>query len=254
MIFNMNNPTSKALVLYTLKGGLIIYDESRSKSPLLNSKKNKHKNLKTFLSIYGPILNISIFISGTDSHLLLNFKDTSGIYMWFNLTNGKFYVGSAKCLYERLRSYYKKGELNSNRIISKSLLKYGYGNFIIIILYIFPYFDNKLLLNKEQYYIDYLNPLYNIAKIAGNTAGVKASVETRLKISKKLLGNKYALGYKHTDEIKLKLSNIHKGKIFSEEYRLNLSNSQLGNNKVYVYNDKNILIDTFDSVKNCHTP
>lgn len=39
------------------------------------------------------------------------------------------------------------------------------------------------MLKREQYYIDLLNPEYNILKIAGNLLGFKHSKETLAKMS-----------------------------------------------------------------------
>lgn len=50
------------------------------------------------------------------------------------------------------------------------------------------YSDIPVLLKREQYYLDSLNPVYNIAKIAGSTLGVHKSSETKEKISKALKG------------------------------------------------------------------
>ena len=45
-----------------------------------------------------------------------------------------------------------------------------------------------MLLEREQYYIDTLNPQYNIAKVAGSTLGVLQSETTKQSISKALKG------------------------------------------------------------------
>jgi group I intron endonuclease len=52
----------------------------------------------------------------------------------------------------------------------------------------------------------------HLKKIRFNNKGVPHSVETRNKISKSLLGNKHTLGYKPSEETRLKLSLAHKGK------------------------------------------
>ena len=41
---------------------------------------------------------------------------------------------------------------------------------------------------REQYYLDSLNPPYNILKLAGSSSGFKLSEETKKKISKALKG------------------------------------------------------------------
>ena len=58
------------------------------------------------------------------------------------------------------------GELS----ISRALIKYDYVNFRLDIL---EYCENSKdkLLEREQYYIDTLKPIYNIEKKAGSSAG-----------------------------------------------------------------------------------
>lgn len=76
----------------------------------------------------------------------------------------------------------------------KSLLKYGYINFTLEILEVVNVDGltsteaRSILLDKEQYYIDLLEPEYNILKKAGSNLGIKMSSETRAKMSKAKLG------------------------------------------------------------------
>ena len=55
-------------------------------------------------------------------------------------------------------------------------------------LKILEYCDKSVLLEREQYYLDSLNPPYNILKLAGSSSGFKLSEETKKKISKALKG------------------------------------------------------------------
>jgi len=61
-------------------------------------------------------------------------------------------------------------------VISRALIKYGYSNFSLEIL---EYCDIKNFLppaqEREQYYMDKLNPRYNTLKIAGSSSGHKLS-------------------------------------------------------------------------------
>lgn len=90
-------------------------------------------------------------------------KNKSGIYRWNNLVTGDSYVGSALNLTNRLSKYFspiflKINILRSKNIINNSLLKYGYNKFSVdIIEYCEP-------IKREQYYLDTLNPEYNILK------------------------------------------------------------------------------------------
>ena len=80
-------------------------------------------------------------------------------------------------------------QIKNNLTISRALVKHGYNNFRLEIL---EYCDSSksILLEREQYYIDQLNPNYNIEKIAGSSAGRLLSEETKLLISKTLTANR----------------------------------------------------------------
>jgi group I intron endonuclease len=69
--------------------------------------------------------------------------------------------------------------LISNSHIYSALLLYGHDNFNLEIL---EYCDKKYVINREQYYMNLLNPEYNILKIAGSRLGFKHSPETLLKL------------------------------------------------------------------------
>lgn len=62
----------------------------------------------------------------------------------------------------------------------KAILKYGYSKFSIEIL---EYCSPEKCIEREQYYIDLLNPKYNILKKAGSSFGYKHAEETRAKMS-----------------------------------------------------------------------
>ena len=87
-----------------------------------------------------------------------------GVYCWFNLVNGKFYIGSSNHLHLRLSHYYKNSYYSArpNTLIVRALSKYGMENFSLIILeYTCPY----NLINCE------LKLEYNINPIAGKSNG-----------------------------------------------------------------------------------
>jgi len=58
----------------------------------------------------------------------------------------------------------------SNRPIDRALLKYGFSNFALEIL---EYTDKNNVLEKEQHYLDFFQPEYNIVQRAGSTLGYK---------------------------------------------------------------------------------
>ena len=125
--------------------------------------------------------------SNAERDKFILYKDNnnkSGIYRWNNLITNKSYIGSAKSIRGRFSIYYSTNSVHILRIsklaegssaIYSAILKYGYENFSIDIL---EYCDISILIEREQYYIDLLEPSldlvteyrgqreYNILKIA----------------------------------------------------------------------------------------
>jgi len=105
-------------------------------------------------------------------------KNKAGIYLWYNAITGKYYVGRSIDLTRRLLDYYNPKYLNkhSDKAIIRDLLDYGHSNFDLIILECcedygdygnyedYEDYVNKFMENQEQYYIDLINPEYNIQK------------------------------------------------------------------------------------------
>lgn len=135
-------------------------------------------------------------------------NNKSGIYLWTNLVSGKSYIGSSINLSRRLNNYFSKGYLirvskkNKSKIY-KALLKYDYVNFRLDIL---EYCSKKHVIEREQYYLDKLNPEYNICKVAGSSLGCTYSEDARTKLSVANKGlNNPMYGKHHTNETKLKI-------------------------------------------------
>nr|YP_009763304.1 GIY-YIG endonuclease [Metarhizium rileyi]QIS49083.1 GIY-YIG endonuclease [Metarhizium rileyi] len=93
-------------------------------------------------------------------------------------------------MYYSTNSVQRKLAEGSSAIYSATL-KYGYDNFSIECC------DISNLIEREQYYIDLLEPEYNTLKIAYSREGVK-HIEIWLK----------SLGRKHTEEAKLKMREV----------------------------------------------
>lgn len=80
-------------------------------------------------------------------------------------------MGSSVNLGKRFSNYFSNKYITdpkNNMLINKALVKYGYSNFSLEIL---EYCDPALAISREQYYIDLLKPIYNLAKVAGSTLG-----------------------------------------------------------------------------------
>ena len=86
----------------------------------------------------------------------------SGIYKITNIVNNKFYIGSSSDIYHRLKHHYSdlKNNKHHNKYLSRSFKKHGKANFKVEII---EKVEQKLLIEKEQYYIDTLKPEYNSA-------------------------------------------------------------------------------------------
>jgi len=145
-------------------------------------------------------------------------KGKSGIYMWTNKITGDIYIGQSVDLAERLKRYYYPNYLEKNKslLISRALMKYGHASFSTTIL---EYCEKSELNEREQYYLDNLEPDYNILKTAGSFLGYTFTDEDKVKISKGLKGIKRsedtkelmrqkALGRKPSEDVLLKISTL----------------------------------------------
>jgi group I intron endonuclease len=153
--------------------------------------------------------------------------ENKGIYKIVNLINGKFYIGSASSKggfrkrWNEHRSGLKNG-VHPNKHLQRAWVKYGEDNFRFEILEKLN--DTSIILEREQYYINTLQPQYNICKIAGNTLGVRLSEKHKIILSnmaKLRVGDKNSFyGKTHTDEYKKESSNRMKGKFSGDKHPL----------------------------------
>jgi len=103
-------------------------------------------------------------------------REKSGIYRWVNNINGKTYIGRSINIKRRLFNYYSLKFANKFKmIINKALFKYGHSNFSFEIL---EYCEAKNIISREQYYLNLLQPEYNILENADNSLGFKHSADT----------------------------------------------------------------------------
>lgn len=134
----------------------------------------------------------------------------NGVYKITNKTNGKFYYGSTSENFRKRWDYHKywlRIGKHSNRHLQAAWNTYKEENFDFGIVLIC---DKENCLYYEQLFLDKywdggIN-CYNICRIAENRLGVKAS-----------------------DETKIKMSNSSKGKPKSDSHRKNISKSKIGN-------------------------
>lgn len=175
-----------------------------------NIRSHKKNNLLLNNGSVAPIKSYDNALLSKNTFLLDN-KGKTGIYRWINKLNNNTYVGSGLNLSKRVSEYYNQSELKRNsRPIHAALLKYGYENFILEIL---EYCRADELIKREQYYLDLLNPEYNILKYAYSLLGYKHTPENIAKFKLK----------KVSQELKDILSSVHSGKEVSQETRDKLS-------------------------------
>jgi len=189
--------------------------------------KEKIKNEYHFLNINSIKKYLNPIEDRKNKEIFNDNNHKAGIYVFTNKCNNKRYIGSAIDLNKRIsryyQNYYLNNERNKNILIIKAIKKYGISNFFISIL---EYTNNNRLnlIKREQCWIDKIKPEYNILQKAYNSLGYKHSQEAKLKISLKRLGKEMSLdtrnkissslkisklvGHKHTLETKLKLSKI----------------------------------------------
>jgi len=123
-------------------------------------------------------------------------------------------VGSTVNLYRRLYTYYNIPLLITNKsLIYKALLKYGHSKFSLSVL---EFIDKtklskdelkKKLLEREQFYIDALDPEYNILKKAGSSLGYKHTPDSLIKMS----GENHPLYGDKNLEIRARMSEAKSG-------------------------------------------
>ena len=162
-------------------------------------------------------------------HGLIDSKMNGGIYVIRNIVNSKAYLGSAIDINKRIGEHLRalRNGTHHNIHLQRAWNKYGRGVFEFKILL---YCNPEELLSNEQDGIDYYTELlgwaglYNICPTAGSSLGLKASMETRAKLSAshkgKTSGRK---GKKNSPEHRAKLSASHMGKKLSLAARAKIS-------------------------------
>ena len=150
----------------------------------------------------------------------------SGIYKIIDLI-GRFYVGSAVCLNKRKSVHFCELKKNKhhNPILQSYYNKYGESSLHFEVL---EFCEKENLISREQFYLDYLKPHYNVCPTAGNCLGRIASPKVSEVNRRVHTGNKYNLGKKRSDEAKQKMRLAKVGRKLSEEHKLKIKASCTG--------------------------
>jgi group I intron endonuclease len=127
----------------------------------------------------------------------------SGIYYIKSKHNNKLYVGQSIDIQARWRKHTSKLKDNKHHSIhlQNHFNKYGIADLEFCILEIINQDDlsiedyKKLLNSREQFYMDNLGNDFNCQPIAGTSLGYKHTEETKLKIRSAIVG-------KHTKDLK----------------------------------------------------
>ena len=161
----------------------------------------------------------------------------SAIYCLRNTIDNKCYVGSAKKLNYRLWNHkhkLTKGN-HANKHLQNFVNKHGIDTIYFEIL---EKVENNII-EREQHWINTLNPAFNILPIAGSSEGISLSEEHKSKISKGRKGilhtkntktriSESMKGVSKTKEHSTKVGLKHKGKIISEEQKSKISQANKG--------------------------
>jgi hypothetical protein len=194
-----------------------------------SNSKDLHITFKTWLITNIPAKE---YLNSKEFKTLI-YKENNkctGIYLWLNNINGKYYIGSAKDLRSRLARYFSPKELaRTNNLIQKAIIKHKHENFSF---YVLEYCNPDSLIAREQFYIDSLTPPYNILKVAGNSTGFKHTEETKELISKIMSGENHPnFGKSHCVETITKMSNAK------------------GGGSIFVYDTQGTLVNGFSSAR-----
>ena len=97
--------------------------------------------------------------------IILENKGSAGVYALRCKVSNKFYVGSSIKLTDRLLDYMQPAYLGqqTNRPILRAIVKYGLINFIFAWKVILETCRVTDVLQREQYWLDLLEPEYNLS-------------------------------------------------------------------------------------------
>lgn len=198
-----------SLISVTTQPSLVYKTITRSYSSLSNKQNNKVGNQDNTLNL--EAVKVYNNLKEDRVNILKEQRDKSGVYCLINKINGHSYVGSSIKLDSRMRNYLNKAFLkskqNANMPISRSLLKYDYSNFSLLIL---EYVEAEFLTSRETFYITNIIPYYNVLKQGFSS-----------------------LGYIHTEETKKLLSELAKNRIHSDGTKGLIARAVTGENNPF---------------------
>jgi len=165
---------------------------------------------------------------GSGSLREAHMNKNSGVYEIVNTVNGKRYIGSSVCIYNRLNQHInllRRGK-SHNKHLQNAFNKYGEISFLF---HSILYCDPDMLVVYEQLCMGGLHPQYNKSENAeAPTRGIKFSEERRAKISEQKKGNNYRAGTKTSEEGRANIAAGTKLAMQSPEVRAKISAANKG--------------------------
>ena len=149
-----------------------------------------------------------------------------GIYKIKNKTDNKIYIGSAEDFSRRIyeHTYLLRKNKHHSPYLQHAWNKHGEDNFIFGLIEVVE--DLSQLIKREQYYIDTLNPEYNMCPNAGSRRGIKQTSEVIEKIRQN--ATKFWLGKNLPEETKKKIGDANRGNQHTQEAidKITINNSR----------------------------
>jgi len=144
-----------------------------------------------------------------------------GVYIIRNNIDNRCYVGSSINLRKRKNEHIARLKSNTHRNvhINRFVNKYGIDSLFFEVL---ENTDVENLIEREQYWIDLLKPVFNISPTAKNCLGVKHTDETKRKVGLASKGRPFSEIHRQ------RLSQSLKGRVFSSETREKIRQSRIG--------------------------
>lgn len=146
----------------------------------------------------------------------LNMRHRTGVYAIINTATGCMYIGSAKRNFQHRfvthRNALNKGNHHSPRL-QASWNSRGERAFEFAVIEDCP---PENCISREQLWMNFFNPEYNVVKKAGSTSGYRHSDEIKAKMRERMKG------FRHTEDSKRKIGDANRGHAVSQEGRLKI--------------------------------
>jgi group I intron endonuclease len=166
----------------------------------------------------------------------------SGIYCISNKNNGKTYIGSSVNIHKRwvIHLHHLRQGTHHSKKLQRSFDKHGESAFELSVI---VNLSREHLLQTEQWYIDTMNPEYNICKsVTNGRRGLKSSPKHIEAVRKANTGKKCS------EETKKKLREHNLGKICPEYIKEKLRNNGICH-PLDSYDSSGKFVKTFKSIR-----